>query len=137
MAKDIEDYVKGCAQCQQNKVNMQGVKVQYHPITTTAEALLFQTIALDFITKLPKSKGYNTILTITDQGCTKMALFIPCNEEIMAEQVAYQYLSSQNGWTIRTNEPVARAISPILDKCQTNGLGHLSSNSRICAQLVV
>ncbi len=92
MAKDIEDYVKGCAQCQQNKVNTQGVKVQYHPITTTAEALPFQTIALNFITKLPKSKGYDTILTITDQGCTKMALFIPCNKEIMAEQVAYQYL---------------------------------------------
>ncbi len=92
MAKDIEDYVKGCTQCQQNKVNTQGVKVQYHPITTTAEALPFQMIALDFITKLPKSKGYNTILTITDQGCTKMALFIPCNEEIMAEQVVYQYL---------------------------------------------
>src|SRR6266404_6156736 len=92
MAKDIEDYVKGCAQCQQNKVNTQGVKVQYHPITTTAETLPFQTIALDFITKLPKSKGYDTILTITDQGCTKMALFIPCNEEVTAEQVAYQYL---------------------------------------------
>ncbi len=92
MAKDIKDYIKGCAQCQQNKVNTQGVKAQYHPITTTAEALPFQTIALDFITKLPKSKGYDTILTITDQGCTKMAIFIPCNEEITAEQVAYQYL---------------------------------------------
>ncbi len=92
MATDIEDYVKGCAQCQQNKVNTQGVKAQYHLITTTAEALPFQTIALDFITKLPKLKGYDTILTITNQGCTKMVLFIPCNEEIMAEQVAYQYL---------------------------------------------
>ena len=92
MAKDIEDYVKGCAQCQQNKVNTQGVKAQYYPITTTAKTLPFQTIALDFITKLPKSKGYDTILTITDQGCTKMALFIPCNKEITAEQVAYQYL---------------------------------------------
>ncbi len=66
MAKDIKDYVKGCTQCQQNKVNTQGVKAQYHPITTTAEALPFQTIALDFITKLPRSKGYDTILTITD-----------------------------------------------------------------------
>src|SRR5882762_4452479 len=92
MIKDVEDYVKGCAQCQQNKVNTQGVKAQYHPITTTAEALPFQTIALDFITKLPKSKGYDTILMITNQGCTKMALFILCNEEITAEQMAYQYL---------------------------------------------
>ena len=60
MAKDIEDYVKGCAQCQQNKVNTHGIKAQYHPITTTAEALPFQTIALDFITKLTKSKGYDS-----------------------------------------------------------------------------
>ncbi len=47
---------------------------------------------MDFITKLPLSEGHDTILTITDQGCTKMALFIPCSETITAEGVARLYL---------------------------------------------
>ena len=45
----------------------------------------FSTVAMDFIVKLPKSQGYDSILTITDQGCTKMAIFLPCNESIDAE----------------------------------------------------
>ena len=48
----------------------------------------FEVIALDFITKLPKSQKYNSILTITDHDCSKASLFIPCTEEITAEEVA-------------------------------------------------
>ena len=35
---------------------------------------------MDFITDLPKSKGYDTILTIVDQGCSKATKFIPYNK---------------------------------------------------------
>jgi len=48
----------------------------------------FKTIALDFITKLPISQGYNSILTVTDHDCTKATIFIPCKESMMAEEVA-------------------------------------------------
>jgi transposase InsO family protein len=47
---------------------------------------------MDFITKLPKSGKYDTILTITDHDCTKAAIFIPCQETITAEGVATLYL---------------------------------------------
>ena len=63
-----------------------------NPITPEREALPFQTIALDFIVKLPKSEGYDSILTITDHDCTKMMIAIPCNETISAEGVADLYL---------------------------------------------
>jgi hypothetical protein len=56
------------------------------------EALPFQTIALDFIVKLPISNGYDSILTITNHDCSKAAIFIPCNETINAEGVAGLYL---------------------------------------------
>ena len=46
----------------------------------------FETVALDFITKLPVSQGYDAILTITDHDCTKAALFIPCKESMTAEE---------------------------------------------------
>jgi len=53
---------------------------------TTLEAMPFETIALDFITKLPTSQGYDSILTVTDHNCTKAVVFIPCKESIMAEE---------------------------------------------------
>jgi hypothetical protein len=52
----------------------------------------FETIALDFITKLPVAQDCDLILTITDHDCTKMALFIPCQEEITAEGTAALYV---------------------------------------------
>ena len=52
----------------------------------------FETIAIDFITKLPVSQGYDSILTVTDHDCMKAAIFIPCNEEINAEDTATLYM---------------------------------------------
>jgi len=48
----------------------------------------FETVALDFITKLPLSQGYDSILTIMDHDCSKAALFIPCWEAMTAEETA-------------------------------------------------
>ncbi len=48
----------------------------------------FETIALDFITKLPISQGYDSILTVTDHDCTKATIFIPCKESMTAEETA-------------------------------------------------
>ena len=56
-------------------------------------ALPFKVIAVDFITKLLKSRNYDTILTITDHDCTKASLFIPCREDIDAEGVARLFIS--------------------------------------------
>ena len=52
------------------------------------EAQPFEVVAMDFITKLPLSQGYDAILTITDHSCTKAVHFIPCNESITAEATA-------------------------------------------------
>ena len=92
MKQDAYDYIKGCTQCQQNKVNTHAIKAPLNPITPEEGALPFQTIALDFIIKLPKSEGYDSILMITDHNCTKMMIAIPCNETISAEGVADLYL---------------------------------------------
>jgi hypothetical protein len=92
MWADIREYVKGCADCQCHKVNTRPTKAPLQPIYPKTEALPFKTIALDFIVKLPISQGFNSILTITDQGCTKAAIFIPCNEDIMAEEMAALYI---------------------------------------------
>ena len=91
-AKDVQEYVRGCAQCQQNKMNTHPQKAPLNPITPTIGALPFQTISMDFIVKLPESAGYDSILTITDHDCTKMLITIPCRETITAEGVAELFL---------------------------------------------
>ena len=92
MGQDVYNYVKGCTDCQCHKVNTQAKKAPLYPITPVAEALPFQTIAMDFIVKLPESGGYDSILTITDHDCTKMVVAIPCRETINAEEVANLFL---------------------------------------------
>jgi len=86
--KDVMDYVKGCAECQRHKVNTRPMRAPLQPIFPTPEAMPFATIALDFITKLPLSQGYDSILTITDHDCSKAVILIPCHEEITAKEVA-------------------------------------------------
>jgi hypothetical protein len=92
MRLDITEYVKGCAKCQRHKVNTRPTKASLQPIYPKLEAAPFKTVALDFIVKLPVSQGYDSILTITDQGCTKAAIFVPCNEDITAEETAALYI---------------------------------------------
>jgi hypothetical protein len=91
MKQDIEQYVKGCAACQANKANTNPQKPAMFPITPE-HTLPFQTVAMDFIVKLPKSGKYNTLLMITDHDCSKAVILIPCQETITAEGVAALYM---------------------------------------------
>ena len=92
MVQDIKDYVKGCADCQRNKVNNQVRRAPLSPIFAKPGVLPFETVAMDFIVKLPLSNGFDLVLTITDHDCTKAVILIPCNESITAEGVAKLYL---------------------------------------------
>ena len=91
MRKEITEYVQGCTDCQCHKVNNRPTKALLSPIYPIPEAMPFETVTLDFITKLPESQGYDSILTITDHDCMGMAVFIPCREEINAEETAGLY----------------------------------------------
>jgi len=53
---------------------------------------------MDLITDLPKSQGFDSILTIVDQGCSKAAKFIPCNKTISGTGVALEYLKHLVPW---------------------------------------
>ncbi len=88
MRLDVMDYVRGCAECQRHKINTRPMKASLSPIFPTHEAMPFETVTLDFITKLPVSQGYDSILMVTDHDCTKAAVFIPCRESMTAEETA-------------------------------------------------
>jgi hypothetical protein len=52
----------------------------------------FVTIALDLITDLPLSQGYDSILTITDHNCSKAVVFLPCLKTVTGEGIAQLYV---------------------------------------------
>ncbi len=53
---------------------------------------------MDLITDLPRSEGFDSILTIVDQGCFKAAKFIPCNKTIDGPGIAQEYLKHLVPW---------------------------------------
>ena len=62
----VEQYVAGCALCQQNKIHTTKKKTPLYCIPGDPLMCPFNVIALDLITQLPKANGYNLILTIVD-----------------------------------------------------------------------
>ena len=94
----ITEYVKGCAICQQNKIQTHKSKTLPFRIGTKNNAHPFERIAMDLITGLPPHKGKDAILTIVDQGCSRAAVFIPCTTNITREGIAQIYMDHVYKW---------------------------------------
>ena len=84
MIKDIKRYVEACKVCQHTKIHHRKSNVPLYPTEIVTEP--WETIAMDIIGPLPKSKGYNAILVITEY-LTKMKILVPCNTEITSAGV--------------------------------------------------
>jgi hypothetical protein len=84
MTEFIKAYIKGCATCQTTKI-WPPVKVPLRP--TEIPEGPWEMITMHFITDLPTSKGYDSILTVVD--CHSKAIVLsPCNKTITAEQTS-------------------------------------------------
>jgi hypothetical protein len=94
----VEEYVKGCAKCQESKTNTSKTRAPLYQFDTPVEEGPFQYISMDLITDLLLSNGFDLILTIVDQGCTKAAKFIPCNKTIDGQGVANEVLKHLVPW---------------------------------------
>src|SRR5579863_3060181 len=80
----VKAYIKGCATCQTTKTGPPE-KVPLKP--NEIPEGIWETITMDFITDLPTSKGYGSILTVVD--CHSKAIILsPCHKTIMAEQTS-------------------------------------------------
>jgi len=94
----VEQYVKGCACCQESKTNVHRSKAPLQRFDTPVEEGPFQYVSMDLIMDLPKSQGFDSILTIVNQGCSKAAKFIPCTKTIDGTGVALEYLKHLIPW---------------------------------------
>ena len=90
MKKDIADYVSKCLTCAKVKAEHQkpsGLLVQPEIPEWKCEK-----IAMDFITKLPRTpSGYDSIWVIVDR-LTKSAHFLPIREDYKMEKLARLYI---------------------------------------------
>ena len=98
MRKWVAQYVKGCMICQQSKPINHPCKTPLYHIPVPSNALPFQVVAMDLITQLPESAGYNAILTIVDHGCSRAAVFLPCKTHVTGEGIATLYLKNVYPW---------------------------------------
>ena len=85
MTKEVKQYVEGCDQCQRmrNRAEMLAGKLKPNEVPEKP----WQHISVDFITKLPISKGYDSILVVCDRFL-KMSHFVATIEKMMVEGLA-------------------------------------------------
>jgi len=93
MTTTISKWVKGCALCQQMKVNMHPTTPGIMPIKSHTTCP-FEQVSMDFITDLlPPVDGFDSVLTVVDQGLTKGVIFIPCKKSFTAMDTANSYIN--------------------------------------------
>ena len=86
MQAEVAAFVKGCVPCQRSKPAHGATAGKLQPLPVP-EAL-WEDISMDFVGPLPRTpRGYDFILVVVDR-LSKMAHFLPCTQNITAEQLA-------------------------------------------------
>jgi hypothetical protein len=85
MKNTVQDFVKGCDVCQRQKymASSPGGLLQPLPVPDR----IWEDLSMDFITGLPKSKGYEAILVVVDR-LSKYAHFVPLKHPYTARVIA-------------------------------------------------
>src|SRR5260221_6660575 len=83
MSNYMRQYVKGCSNCQQMKIDRRPWKGPLQTIPRTVDQQPFSQLSMDLLMDLPTSDtGFNTILVVLDHGTTKGIVLIPTTKEV-------------------------------------------------------
>ena len=107
MKEFAEEFVCGCATCQETKLHTTHRKALLQLITPDPHSGPFQMVAMNLIMDLPESNGLNAVLTIIDHSCSKATKFIPCTLNITGEGVAALYLQHLVPWFSITHKVIS------------------------------
>ena len=88
VSKDCHKYVDGCSTCQRTKPLCQKPFGLLSPNEIPQN--FWQIISCDFVTDLPSSKGFNSLMVCVDR-LSKMVRLIPCHKTITSEMAARKY----------------------------------------------
>ena len=89
----VKNYVAGCAICQQMKINTHLSSPGLIPIKEQKNTKPFLQVTCDFITDLPKSNGFVSLMVVVDHESIKGVISIPCNKTIDAMLMAQNYIN--------------------------------------------
>jgi len=89
MKKRVMDFVAACHVCQQNKYLTSSPQGLLQPLSIPV--VVWEEISMDFITRLPKSNGYDSILVVVDR-LSKYGHFIPLKHPYSARSVAETFV---------------------------------------------
>ncbi|KAI5115934.1 hypothetical protein M0805_007710 [Coniferiporia weirii] len=73
------------------KINTHPTKPPLLPIPADPTMLPFQSVSMDFITDLPPSNNYDSIMVIIDHDSSKGIILIPCTKTLNALGTAKLY----------------------------------------------
>ena len=95
VTREVKQYVERCNQCQRmkNRVEMLAGKLRPNEVLEK----LWQHISVDFITKLPVSKGHDAILVVCDRF-SKISHFVAITEKTTVEDLTR--LFRDNVWKL-------------------------------------
>ena len=85
MSRDVKKFVVSYDICQKAKPRRHAPVGLLQPIPILEKP--FEVVSMDFITELPDSAGFNSILVIVDK-LTKFAIFIPTHNKVNEEGTA-------------------------------------------------
>ena len=86
----VQDYIRQCEVCQQNKSNSMSPASLLQPLPVPTQ--LWSDISMDFIEGLPPSHGHTTIMVVVDR-LAKYAHFIGLSHPYIALLVAKTFIS--------------------------------------------
>ena len=85
MRSFVKNYVQGCRQCQQFKINRNPSHLAFLPTEGVISTRPFAHCSMDLIMDLPLADEFDLILVMVDQGLSKWVILIPCNKTLTAE----------------------------------------------------
>jgi len=92
MKKDVAEYLARCLECQQIKVEHQHPAGMLHPLPVPEWK--WETISMDFIRGLPKSKRNNYSIMVVVEKLSKSTHFIPVQSTYKAVQISHIFMQN-------------------------------------------
>ena len=92
MSVFVKNYIAGCTFCQQMKVNTHSTSPGLFSFHADPGALPFSQVTCDFITDLPLSAGFDSLMVVVDHSSTKGVICIPCHKTIDAQTTAQNFI---------------------------------------------